>query len=787
MRERWTGIKDSGSIVGGDDAKDAVGLSFLVEGELRRRAGLTRICLAGDWSMGAFRSPIDGVWLVFGANNSTVKAVNLATPATITTLSSTYKGGTRPCFCYANGRLYITNNFERMQVWDGLRATLQPAGIAAPTAAPGAPVTGSGNTTVGTHLLRYRYLDNTSPASTYRSNVSAILTQSVTTAANALLTFGIGTAITTAAPIVRSTDAKVTTIQLEMTAASGSVYYVTGTVNNTATAITVNITDANLVLGELGGLYDSGNSLTTDDLGTGNEQPPLGSIIAQCRDYLFLGGDQPFVIGGSIGVTNGSTTITGANFSPQWDSRKLIRVGTDALGYQIASATTTAITLTNAYTGSTNASTSGTVYAKNPNAIYWSAFVANRGAVMPESFRAAARSRSVLNGTGDKLRAFCEFNGDLMVFGLFTSQRLVFASDPGSGEIDNLSGQFGVWNQHCLVQVEGVLYGWGPNGAWSARGGMPQWISRDIDETVAGIIDVDEAARFHGTYDPATKTVRWFYSTAGDYGQMRALAYDTPGQRWTREHWRNAIDASLYGADADGDLRCILSDSYGGITYFNSGVTDGVPVTSTGSYTVGVGSTTTETVVTDSLPTGSLTRLAWLVLYDPVSGEERYIESNTASAITHEALTTPLVAGATVYVGAIPWSYETAWWIGDGLEQAKRPDLFIEVCPTSTASGTIRVTFYADWTTSPIAFTGEGTYAPPFGVLPFASGQTYLEAYFDNSTVTDGFLKFPTPKDWRRSVRCKVDVLGTLGTLKILDIYFALQSKRDSLPKTTVQ
>jgi hypothetical protein len=278
--------------------------------------------------------------------------------------------------------------------------------------------------------------------------------------------------------------------------------------------------------------------------------------------------------------------------------------------------------------------------------------------------------------------------------------------------------------------------------------------------------------------------LRWFYTNTDDTAPKQVIAIDLPGQRWDREKYRQGIDASIFGADSTGKVQCIMSDATNGFTYYRQGLTDGVPAGSTGSYTVASGSTTTVTQVTDSLPTGTLNDLTGLILYEPVTGQEKVISSNTTSAITHAALSAALVAGATIYVGAIPWSYETNWWIGDGLEMAKRPDLFIEVCPTSTASGILRMTFYADWSSTPVTFTGEATYSPPLGVLPFTSGQSYVDAYFDNVANTSGFIKFPLPLDWRRSVRVKVEVLGTLGTLRILDIYLALQSKRDSAPKT---
>ena len=793
MKDQWQGIHAGASDVNSDDAFDANGVSFFIDSELRRRPGLLKLCAIAGRAIGAFRSSINGVFLVFADTSGNVKAINLAAPTTILTLITGYNATNIPSFTYCNGRLYVTNNFDQVYVWNGVAATMVPAGLAAPSAAAGAPVTSSGSCSVGLHLLRYRYLDNTSPASTYRSNVSPILSQTITTAADALLLFGIGTSVTTSTPIVRSVDTKATTIQLEMTAAAGSVYYVTGTANNAATSISVSVTDANLELNELGGLYDSGNTLTTDDLGTGNEQPPLGSIIATCRDYVFLGGDDPYALTGMT-VTNNSATITGTGFSANWNQRKVIRIGTDAVSYLINSATATTITLVNVYAGSTVVGTAtGSVYSQNPNQIYWTAYIASRGAVMPESYRAAVRARNVLNGTGDTLRGMIEFNGDLLLLGRFTSQRLVFVDDPGNGELDVLSGQFGVWNQRCLIQVEGQLYGWGPNGAWTTRGGMPEWISRDIDAMIAADSTTTEAVvyttlsnQFHGAYDPATKTIRWHYTNATDTVPKRVIAYDLSGRRWVRETYRQGIDASLCGADATGKIQCFLSDATNAFSYYRQGATDGVPAVSTGSYTANTGSTTTISQVTNSLPTGTLTDLAGLIIYRPSTLEEKAITSNTASAITHAAFATAATVGEALYVGSIPWTYELCWWIGEGLENAKRPALFIEVLPGSV-SGAMRVTLYKDWSSTAATFTGESTYQAPLGISAFTSGQAYLEVDFGNVTYTDGFIKIPMPLDWTRSIRAKLEIFNPAGTPKILDAYFALQAKSSEMPKTVNQ
>lgn len=689
----------------------------------------------------------------------------------MTTLLTGYNVDKPPVFAYINGRIYVTNGFDRVKVWNGIDSAMRDSGIAAPAAAPGAPTTAAGNCTTGTHLIRYRYIDNTSPASTYRSNASANLSQAVTSTASSL-TFSIGSA----SNIVPSTDAKVTTVQLEMTLASGTTFYVAGQAANTATTVNINISDALLQLADRGDLYDT-NTLSTTDYGVGHEQPPLGAVIAQCRDYTFLGCDHPRTF--AMNVTNGSTTMSSSGMSPLWNNTRLIRVGTDAVSYEIASATTSTLTLTNAYAGSTANPVNAVIYAKNPNRIYWSAY--KNGAALPESWKVATRARDVLNGTGDTLRGMVEFNGDLLLVGRYTIQRLVFVDDPGVGELDIIPGTFGTWNQQCLIRIEGVLYGWGPNGAWVMAGGRPRDIGRNIETTVGALVDVSKIDQAHASYDPVEKVISWFYVASGQSTPKQSISYDLKGDRWGRNPYRQGIDSSCYLADTNGNLRGILSDATNGRTYYGYGATDGVPSTSTGAYSATSGSTTTVTQVTDTLPTGALTGLTGLIIYRPSTDEEKAITSNTSSAITHAAFATAVAAGESVYVGAIPWSYTTPHFVGDGLHTKKRVHLWISFKP-STVAGTVRVYVYLDQmnTTSPTAKTWTKNLGDSFPrEVTVVDGASYIEVTF-GSTTNKGFVAVPMPADWSRCIQAKVVCLSPAGTLRLTGVEFALGSQRES-------
>jgi hypothetical protein len=76
MRE-WEGIRDDTSDVGGTGFSSATGISFTVEGELRRRAGLTYLASYGGNALAHFRSPITGAWLLVCRSNGDIESIDL--------------------------------------------------------------------------------------------------------------------------------------------------------------------------------------------------------------------------------------------------------------------------------------------------------------------------------------------------------------------------------------------------------------------------------------------------------------------------------------------------------------------------------------------------------------------------------------------------------------------------------------------------------------------------------------------------------------------------------------
>lgn len=680
------------------------------------------------------------------------------------TLATGYAVDKTPNVASIGARTYITNDFDRVKVWDGVWSTMPNAGIFYPSNdgltvhTMGAPTTAAGSVTLGTHLVRYRFLDSKSPAGVYRSNASTAATVVVATTTKKL-TFSIGIAGSGSA-IIRSTDTKVDTIIIEMTLASGSTYYVATTCLNSASTVDVDLSDTTLALGDLASLYDE----------AGHEQPPIGSCLTECRRYAFLGGFHTRTR--SVGVTSSSTTVTGTVFSTLWVGR-LIRFGTESTVYEIAAATSTTLTLTTAYSGST-ATVSATIYSKYPNRIYWSR------QQFPESFKALTRARDVLNGTGDRLVGLADYNGDLWVFGLRSMSRLVFTDDPSDGEENLIPGNFGLWNQRCLIALEGSLYGWGPNGVWTTTGGRPRWLSRSCDTTVAALLDTSKMDQAHASYDPIGKRLSWWFVRTGDTTPQDALEIDLTKGRWNTPQWRQGIDASAVVSNANGQLLQVVSDATNARTWYAYGATDGVPSTSTGSYTTGVGSTSTIVQVVDSLPTGTGTDLSGTILYRASTGEERAISSNTASAITvgsaFSSSPTSPAAGEAMYVGAIPWSITTAWWAGDGIEDKKRVMLQIQVNPST--AGEVLVYLYKDNSATPVTWTKNGSseQRDPKGTT-ITNALTYVRVAL-SSASNDGFVAIPVELTWSRTLRAKVVCLSPAGTLKLLAVNFSVEAKR---------
>lgn len=242
---RWAGVREDTSAVDGEGFAQVRNASYYIEGELRRRPGKQdRLSLPAD-AMGAFKDTNSGdTWhlVAFDQSAGVIKTAPPEHNGTITTvksgLSTSYNGN----FAAANGRMYFAARGNNVQALEDGNGSAYDAGYTAPSGAIGAPTKSSGATTVGDHLVRYRYYDS---GAGYLSNPSDPLLVNVASSSEGSLAFSVGSSGT---DIITSSDSRVDKIILEMTTVGGDQYYDTLIFNNTSGTATVSMNDETLEL-----------------------------------------------------------------------------------------------------------------------------------------------------------------------------------------------------------------------------------------------------------------------------------------------------------------------------------------------------------------------------------------------------------------------------------------------------------------------------------------------------------------------------------------------------------
>lgn len=766
MRQ-WQGIRDDLSVVSDEGLLTATNVSLQIGGELRRRPGLSgRVdetgTLVTEWT-----DPFATSYLVYNSGAGTLRAV--ATIAgTETTVSSGLTTLNRGCFTKSNGRLYFCNDFNSMQRIERGNSTGGTVGIIAPTAAIGTPALTSGSTTVGTHGMRYRYYDS---KSLYMSDPSD--QTNITLTGTSVLTFSVGTSGTT---IIRSTDTKVDQVIVELTDAGSSTFYRASTFNQTLSQTTVSMDDTTLRL-----------QVTAARDGDFNHQPPpLFALVTEHRGRLFGWGSTVVTLTG-VTVSSASTniTVTGATMSSGWAGR-LIKVGSDTKAYRIDSMSGTGVAvLSETYTGTSVVSTGVQFFSATPDMLYWSR------AGFPEAWNSLNFARRVLQNASDTPSAFFSHHEVLYLCGQQTIRVLDYASDPASGQLVQVPGEMGVWNQRCVVFANGRVYAWGRSGAWSINGLMPVHLSRAIDDRIDGSdssstdnIDVSKFEKFHGVYDPRERVITWFYCTSSDdLNPLHAIRYDLDSKEWTLATWKQAMQASCLVAGGTTNVtRALLADTNGYSWYITPNSFDGVPVSMSGGVVTvsSTGATTTSVPVTQSLPTGT-TDLKGVMLYTS-SGDEALVASNTANTLTlstGNALATAPSNGTELYLGVIPFTIKTKWTSGGGIQDKKRPQYLMISKVPGTSAGNLTVTIYLDYSTSAYVFTKGQSDVDPDGITT-TNGSANATVDLDGGSG-DGVVFLQMPADWSRVISAQITSYRPTSTIKLLDVKFTVTNSRNEV------
>jgi hypothetical protein len=761
----WPGVRADLTAISEEGLATAKNISFKVDGELRRRPGLDgdNIVQAGGELVTEWTDFLGLAYYVF-KYTSTLTSVRISS-GTQTTISSGLHSN-RGCFARANGRLYFTNDFNAVQrITDGT-VTAGVAGISAPSAAITAPTfTGAGNTAIGTHGLRYRYFDS---KSLYMSDPSDQVNFTLVSGSTVVISIG-----TSGTNIIRSTDAKVDQVIVEMTDAGSSTFYRAATVNQVLTGTTISMDDVTLRL----------QVAASRDGDFGHQPPPLVSMMAEHRGRLFgLGTTVATITGVTVSTASAASfSVTGSTFSSGWAGR-LVKVGSDTKSYRITTMSGNSVMfLSEAYTGTAGVATGIQVYSPQPDMLYWTR------AGFPESWDLARFGRRVMQNDTDTPSGLISHHEVLHLFGQRTMRMLDYSSDPASGQLVIVPTDMGLWNQRCIVQANGRIYGWGRSGAWTVNGLIPKHISKEVDDLIDGSTanstdnyDVAQFEEFHGSYDPWERCISWFYCNEDDSAPKRAITYDIDSGKWRLDTFRHGITANtLTTGGTTNSTRAMLSVGSAGYSWFlKPDVFDAVPsVMSGGVVTISnTGSTTTVLNITESLPTGSPELFGAILVY---SSQEREIISNTANTITVAALSAAPTVGTEAFIGQIDLTVKTKFTDFGALANKKRPNYLMIALIPGLAAGKLTVKIYLDHSTTPATFTKGATDTQPDGVT-ITNNSSSVTVDLDGGDGA-GVAFVPLPDSWSRAIAAEITSTRPQSIFRWVDYKWVFKDKNGSV------
>jgi len=720
-------------------------------------------------------------WLLGMGSFSLIRAFSLgyegADLATIKTgLNVTHS---RTTFASIGGQLYGCNDWNAMWVYDGIDSGVTDAGMAAAPQDWGpSPSTGSGDPTAGRHQFQYRYKNSRTGYVSDPSNIIAV----TTTAGNTELTFPVAASGT--GNINTSSDTKVDTIILEATLVDGGVFFTAAEGPNTAsTNIVFSVSDT--VLGET----------VLDYAVAGHTAPPYFMVVRSFKGRLWGLGRTVEETGTATG-TNSSTTVSGSG--TDWTNAavgRLIHFEGDTKTYEVASVTnTTTLVITSAYTGSTHGSpVRYTIRPKNTNLLFCS------DALLPESWNPLSFI-AVLKAMNDTATAMISTGNALLICGSHSIEKLVFSSEPfltvdgrpPDGQIFPVSTSRGAMNAQCLVEADGVVYGYDETGVWAWSGGQPAHLSKAVDQSLSQTYPIFGGYKGlpHLSWHPRERVIRLH---TGTYSQhcTEFFEYNVDSSRWSYgTHFVPMIcsapikasstvigDGVVYG-DGVGYLwmadRRGFDSSLDGMVPTDPNTTGGSlvkhlvkatvkssPSPSTTAFTIN--ETGLDVCSTVSPSDASFVGMAGTPCYSVSLGETAPVATNTATAVTLEASALQGVGfsgapavGSTVYFGLIPAVLKTGWFTISEFWEKSDPryiHLFFEPGGIDSDSQ-IYISLHPD----PASIRGEYTTA--------LANSSFSSAYTDWVTRSEDGISF-TNGDAKIRVQMDRSGLGEGGYRKI--------------------
>lgn len=655
-------------------------------------------------------------------------------------------------------RAYLINGWEGLKVWDGRTGSLNDAGIVGPSVEldswTPAPSTAAGNVTGGVHVVRYRYKDSKTG---YVSNPSE---ERELTAAGALnWTFPIDTS--GAVNIIRSADAKVDTIVLEMTVASGGEFFVAAETLQTAASIVVDLTDVTLAQKFLPWPED------------GHDLAPVMKYVASHRGFLWAFGRVVHAVG-TVAVTAASTTVTGtlsnwtedalgASGVPPTAGRRFIRVGMDEAYYEISHfVSATSLVLVEPYAGLTNGASSYEIFTLNNNV-----YVSRPD--YPESFPPLSFLAAPEGELSGEIRAGVPYHDTMIFLTRHSAYKLVWADDPATdGTRRPINGDRGAITQRVVVAHDARIFSLDRQGFWYFEGVAPHDITPPVEELLEDVNwSVEET--FHAVYLPRLKAIRWYVATGVDTAPKFYFQLELRNLTWSTGRLDAAVTESRLVKTIDG-LQVFLGDENGHVWIGDKGTTEGATPDSS-HLTAATGSSVGTILTEETLPTGGV-GIAGAFAYWVEGREARLIDSNTANSLTlATAFTTAPAAGHTIWVGRILGKLKTKAFAAPRGHTNKRHGRYVQIEfePLSSPRYAL-VRLYEDYSAT------AKTYASPRGgnrgyVLPGKDPNYDATDYLVELQADEGQVRIPIGDQASRHLEAEIEVIEPDTPLEITSIF----------------
>jgi hypothetical protein len=309
-----------------------------------------------------------------------------------------------------------------------------------------------------------------------------------------------------------------------------------------------------------------------------------------------------------------------------------------------------------------------------------------------------------------------DFNGRLLITKRDTIHRAALRQGAAQSEV--VSKTFGCSSGQSLIEHEGVLMFWGKRGVYAYDGsGIPRWIGANVRElfetgiepgaaleSVAGVNPRRNQVVFTlREVDALYKSHRLSVEPFG--GGLRFSRYEAPNLTALVDHATDDGEVGEFAGGTEEGFFVWLDRQDSSLVMLGAAATHGAS-----SLTVGVGSTTTQIVVSGGTldlalagPRGAVA--SW--------GNERLmaLAVEAGNLLLDRPASAPPAQGTTIRLGVAPRYWETRWLDFEDSESVKRAR-YLDVT-TKLGTGALRVSAFLDFGTTARSLIPHNSNPPP--------------------------------------------------------------------------